>query len=224
MARSSFTGSPYSNNARLFSGILVCAIHLAFLPLMFFDAKDELPSEDPVYISLARAKSAIAPPTLRQPLKRQTERKARHNARQNRRIPRVSIPDQAVVQDLDTTVAGLSEPPSPALEELALRARQLAGAVDRELRHGVAAPAEVDSPVSRMRRGLESAYAGGAMGATADIYVSPDGVSITRWTRNSGARCYVRAAVNASPSAVLGAGGAREVNCPPANAGWQRQL
>ena len=112
---------------------------------------------------------------------------------------------------------------------IAERALQAAGRVDKELRTGASgvSASPPDTPTARMRRAMEGAYNGGGNATAFARYVSGDGVSITRLTRGGRAVCYVSAQVNMSPAAAMsgrgGGGGAREVNCPPVDAGWSRQ-
>lgn len=53
-----------------------------------------------------------------------------------------------------------------------------------------------------------------------DRYVSPDGMAITRLTREGGARCYMSGTVNFVPGILHDSASPQEVNCPPASSGW----
>lgn len=102
-------------------------------------------------------------------------------------------------------------------------ARHQAGRIDRELRTGKpGVPAEADTPMARIQRGLESAHIDRSLTLQSDTYTSPDGVVIYRFRQGNRFRCR-RAGGVGMPLAGMpgtgaitagGAGAAGATDCP----------
>jgi hypothetical protein len=149
------------------------------------------------------------------------------------------LPAQAPVQSAPAapaSPAGAAEP-APRLEDLhaaptvqdAIRdqkaadggfaaglSRQQAGRIDRALRNGKSGvPDQPDTPMGRMRRGLEQAYNDRSTAVYEDSYTSPDGVVIYR--KRIGNRSICRRSGSVSPLGMRGmvmGNEAGDVPCP----------
>lgn len=98
--------------------------------------------------------------------------------------------------------------------------------IDKELRAGKpGVPKErPDTPQRRLERGIADAFVGYAESVT-DHYTSPDGVVYTRTTKNGRSSCFMSGGSNVIPSIMhngSGASGAKSVNCPPPDSGWEK--
>ena len=113
-------------------------------------------------------------------------------------------------------------------------AKRQAGAIDRELRDGKAAPLAMkpDHPMARFRVALESAYIDRSRTMLMDVHTQPDGVIVYRFRR--GGKVWCRQSGGSGPSMLEhsegaklagagsagGAGAAGNVQCPGGNAAW----
>ncbi len=176
------------------------------------------------------------PPPIR-PVERPKEKTRRQPSVVLKQLP----PPQAQAESQPAAVAPiaaplvdeLSAPPdaarAPQDGELMHSSRQIARKDDRDARKGKLAPLDgPKTPFAKMQAAMAGAYTGGPV--TMSSYTSPDGVVITRINRGGGSKCYMGAGSGTVPSAAnsngyIGSvsGGAREVNCPPADAGWRKQ-
>lgn len=98
--------------------------------------------------------------------------------------------------------------------------------IDKELLAGKpGVPKErPDTPQRRLERGIADAFVGYAESVT-DHYTSPDGVVYTRTTKNGRSSCFMSGGSNVIPSIMhngSGASGAKSVNCPPPDSGWEK--
>ncbi|MES2148399.1 MAG: hypothetical protein V4508_01280 [Pseudomonadota bacterium] len=117
-----------------------------------------------------------------------------------------------------------SEARAAPSDTLTARARNSAGAIDRELRTGTpAVPAlRPDSPQQRFERLMATAYIDRSLTLTSDHYTAADGVTITRLTQGGQSRCYMSGNVNFTPGILHDSARPQTVNCPPADSHWVR--
>jgi hypothetical protein len=148
---------------------------------------------------------------------------------------------QPAVQPADRREAqapaqGLEEPPAPSDVNDAIRAqsaadggfaagmaRRQAGRIDRELRQGKSGvPNEPDTPIGRLRRGLEGARADRSMSVYEDSYTGPDGTITYRKHIGKGTICRRSGSVNPlGMRGMLFGGDAGDVECP-SGVQWKR--
>ena len=111
-------------------------------------------------------------------------------------------------------------PAAPSLRERALRD---VAAIARELRPAGPAGAGDEAPRLRLARLIGGAHGGRLWGADFDRRLSPDGVAITRVTRNGKAACYMSGTVNFVPGILHDSARPQAVKCPPDDGGWSRE-
>lgn len=112
-----------------------------------------------------------------------------------------------------------SERAAPSLRERALRD---VTAIGRELRPAGPAATGDEPPRLRLARLMAGARSGHLWGADVERRVSPDGVAITRMTRNGKTVCYMNGTVNFVPGILHDAARPQTVHCPPDDGGWSR--
>jgi hypothetical protein len=109
------------------------------------------------------------------------------------------------------------------------QAKREAVAADRDIR---AAPAPVakkdpalsgESALERFDKAAEAAFIDRSNTRIIDHYRSADGVVIERITYGGKSYCVTSSTVNYIPGILHDSSKAREVTCPPANAGWVRK-
>lgn len=98
--------------------------------------------------------------------------------------------------------------------------------IDKVLRAGKpGVPKErPDTPQRRLERGIADAFVGYSESVT-DHYTSPDGVVYSRTTKNGRSSCFMSGGSNVIPGIMhngSGASGAKSVNCPPPDSGWEK--
>jgi hypothetical protein len=124
---------------------------------------------------------------------------------------------------------------APTSSELLARARQQAGAIDRELRDGKpAAPLSVSGAQGRLERGIARAFVDRSHTAVMDIYTSPDGEVTYRMRMGDKVLCRKSGSVApgleySEGARLAGAGSAGSattagfVPCPTADVAWKRR-
>lgn len=124
-------------------------------------------------------------------------------------------------------------PVESTLDALVGRARRDAGGIDRELRKGKSSVPEVaDTPMGRLKQGLEAAYIDRSRTMTSESYTSPDGQIIYRFRMGGKTWCRTGGSVGpriggaegggATSFDVAGGGGnAGLIRCP-SHGDWQR--
>jgi hypothetical protein len=137
---------------------------------------------------------------------------------------------------VDPVAPAISVPPAaPTASELLARARQQAGAVDRELRGGKpAAPLSASGAQGRLERGIAGAYIDRSRTVVTDSYTSPDGVVTYRIRQGEKVLCrksgsvapgleYSEAARAAGAGSAGSATTAGFVSCPTGDVDWKRR-
>ena len=109
---------------------------------------------------------------------------------------------------------------APSLRERALRD---VAAIARELRPASPAASGEEAPRLRLARLIAGARSGRLWGADIERRVSPDGVAITRVTRNGHAACYMSGTVNFVPGILHDSARPQAVKCPPEDGGWSSE-
>jgi hypothetical protein len=124
---------------------------------------------------------------------------------------------------------------APSASELLARARQQAGAIDRELRDGKpAAPLSASGAQDRLARGIAGAYIDRSRTVVSDSYTSEDGVVTYRIRQGDKVLCRKSGSVapgleysDAARAAGAGSAGSATtagfVPCPTANVDWKRR-
>jgi hypothetical protein len=124
---------------------------------------------------------------------------------------------------------------APTASDLLARARQQAGAVDRELRDGKPeAPISASGAQARFERGIARAFVDRSHTAVMDIYTSPDGEVTYRMRMGDKILCRksgsVAPGLEYSEGARLAGAGSRGsattagfVSCPTADVDWKRR-
>lgn len=126
-------------------------------------------------------------------------------------------------------------PDAPAVASMIDAAKRQAGAIDRELRNGKAAPlaSQPDHPMARYRVALESAYIDRSRTVRTEVLTQPDGVIVYRfrlggkvWCRQSGGSGpsmleRSEGARLAGAGSAGGAGVAGNIQCPGGDATWR---
>ena len=80
-----------------------------------------------------------------------------------------------------------------------------------------------DTPEQRFEKAADGAYIDRSNTRIVDQYRSSDGVVIERITYGGKSYCVTSSTVNYVPGILHDASRAREVTCPPPNAGWVRK-
>jgi hypothetical protein len=137
---------------------------------------------------------------------------------------------------IDSVVPAIPAPSSaPTASELLARARQQAGAIDRELRDGrPAAPLSASGAQGRLERGIGGAYIDRSRTVRTDSYTSPDGVVTYRMRVGDKVLCRKSGSVApgleySEGARLAGAGSAGSattagfVPCPTADVDWKRR-
>jgi hypothetical protein len=145
-----------------------------------------------------------------------------------------SLPTPAA--PIDAVVPAVAAPSSaPTASELFTRARQQAGAIDRELRDGrPAAPLSASGAQSRLERGIGGAYIDRSRTVRTDSYTSPDGVVTYRMRVGDKVLCRKSGSVApgleySEGARLAGAGSAGSattagfVPCPTSDVDWKRR-
>ncbi|MES2128530.1 MAG: hypothetical protein V4463_14780 [Pseudomonadota bacterium] len=134
-------------------------------------------------------------------------------------------PAPAPAHPIPEAPASTAQPSAAAAAaDVLAQARRDVGAIDRALR-GKAPPVPLVRPETKWTRfesALESAYIDTGHTTVMDRYVAADGVAIIRLTQGSKVACYMSGTVNASNGILGDSARPKQVNCPPANAGWTR--
>ncbi|MDB5951778.1 MAG: hypothetical protein JWR65_3633 [Massilia sp.] len=128
-----------------------------------------------------------------------------------------------------SAVLAQEKPTAKGVADLEQAKREAVDA-DRALR--AAAPPEAkkepalsagQSAVERFDKAADGAYIDRSNTRTIDHYRSADGVIIERITYGGKSYCVTSSTVNYVPGILHDSSKAREVTCPPANAGWVRK-
>lgn len=80
-----------------------------------------------------------------------------------------------------------------------------------------------ETPIERFDKAAEAAFIDRSNSRVIDQYRSPDGVTIERVTYGGKSYCITSSTHNYVPGILHDSSKAREVTCPPANAGWERK-
>ncbi len=80
-----------------------------------------------------------------------------------------------------------------------------------------------DTPLERFDKEADAAFIDRSNTRVIDQYRSPDGVVIERVTYGNKSYCVTSSTHNYVPGILHDSSKAREVTCPPANAGWVRK-
>jgi hypothetical protein len=142
--------------------------------------------------------------------------------------PPASVPE-AAAPAAPAAGPGLDEARAPADVRQAIReqreaeggfalglSKHQAGRIDRELRKGKSGvPEEPDTPIGRLRRGLEAAHIDRSMSVQEDSYTSPDGVIIYRKRIGNATVCRRSGSINPlGMRGMLFANEAGDAPCP----------
>ena len=101
-------------------------------------------------------------------------------------------------------------------------AKRQARRIDRELRNGKSGvPLEADTPIARLRRGLEAAHIDRSLTLSTDTYTSPDGVIIYRFRQGNRMWCRRTGSVGSLLRGMPEANAAMNVDCPR-GVSWER--
>jgi hypothetical protein len=110
------------------------------------------------------------------------------------------------------------------------QAKREAVAADRAIRAAEPPPAPKPPALSggeaateRFNKAADAAFIDRSNTRTIDHYRSADGVVIERITYGGKSYCVTSSTVNYVPGILHDSSKAREVTCPPANAGWVRK-
>ena len=111
------------------------------------------------------------------------------------------------------------------------QAKREAVEADREIRAAQPPPATPKEPalsgaeaaLERFDKAADAAFIDRSNTRTIDQYRSADGVVIERITYGGKSYCVTSGTVNYIPGILHDASRAREVTCPPADAGWVRK-
>ncbi|MDB5962171.1 MAG: hypothetical protein JWP59_3465 [Massilia sp.] len=111
------------------------------------------------------------------------------------------------------------------------KAKREAVEVDKEIRADLPQPAKknpdfgggAETPLERFDKAADAAYIDRSNTRMIDQYRSPDGVVIERVTYGNKSYCITSSTHNYVPGILHDSSKAREVTCPPANAGWVRK-
>jgi hypothetical protein len=109
------------------------------------------------------------------------------------------------------------------------QAKREAVAADRDIRAAAPPVAKKDpalsgeSALERFDKAAEAAFIDRSNTRIIDHYRSADGVVIERITYGGKSYCVTSSTVNYIPGILHDSSKAREVTCPPANAGWVRK-
>jgi hypothetical protein len=130
---------------------------------------------------------------------------------------------------LAVSAAAEQQPTAKGVADLEAAKRD-AVEVDRAIR--AAAPPEPGKPpplsgrasaVERFDKAADAAFIDRSKTRIVDQYRSADGVVIERITYGGKSYCVTSSTVNYIPGILHDSSKAREVTCPPANAGWVRK-
>ena len=80
-----------------------------------------------------------------------------------------------------------------------------------------------ETPLERFDKVAAGAFVDRSSTRVIDQYRSPDGVTIERVTYGGKSYCVTSSTHNYVPGILHDSSKAREVTCPPANAGWERK-
>lgn len=80
-----------------------------------------------------------------------------------------------------------------------------------------------ETPIERFDKAADAAFIDRSNTRVIDQYRSPDGVTIERVTYGGKSYCITSSTHNYVPGILHDSSKAREVTCPPANAGWVRK-
>ncbi len=112
------------------------------------------------------------------------------------------------------------------------KAKREAVEVDKEIRADQPQPtkknpdfggAAAETPIERFDKAADAAFIDRSNTRVIDQYRSPDGVTIERVTYGGKSYCVTSSTHNYVPGILHDSSKAREVTCPPANAGWVRK-
>ncbi len=111
------------------------------------------------------------------------------------------------------------------------QAKKEAVEADKELRADASAPIKKDpalsggapTPIERFDKEANAAFIDRSNTRIVDQYRSPDGVIIERITYGNRTYCITSSTHNYVPGILHDSSKAREVTCPPDNAGWVRK-
>ena len=111
------------------------------------------------------------------------------------------------------------------------QAKKEAVEADREMRADAAPPVKKDpaisggpsTPIERFDKEANAAFIDRSNTRIVDQYRSPDGVIIERITYGNKSYCVTSSTHNYVPGILHDSSKAREVTCPPDNAGWVRK-
>lgn len=111
------------------------------------------------------------------------------------------------------------------------QAKREAVEADREMRADTPAPVNKEpalsggppTPLERFDQAANAAFIDRSNTRVIDQYRSPDGVTIERVTYGNKSYCITSSTHNYVPGILHDSSKAREVTCPPDNAGWVRK-
>ena len=111
------------------------------------------------------------------------------------------------------------------------QAKREAVEADKEIRADQPQPAKknpdfsnnAETPLERFDKAADAAFIDRSNTRVIDQYRSPDGVTIERVTYGGKSYCITSSTHNYVPGILHDSSKAREVTCPPANAGWERK-
>lgn len=111
------------------------------------------------------------------------------------------------------------------------KAKREAVEADKEIRADQPQPARknpdfgggAETPLERFDKAADAAFIDRSNTRVIDQYRSPDGVVIERVTYGNKSYCVTSSTHNYVPGILHDSSKAREVTCPPANAGWVRK-
>jgi hypothetical protein len=203
---------------------LTIAVHLLLAACLYLARRHPPPNSPPSRQSvliLLGARPLAAPPTT--PASGTVPRTSDRHA-PPRPLPHPSESDTPAPVSGAAAAAPAPELLPPGAGEIVARARRDAGKIDRALRAATPLPSfSADSSRARFERAMAAAWIDRSNSVVEDRYVSPDGVVITRLTRNGGTACYMSGTVNFVPGILHDSARPQSVNCPPADSGWSRR-
>ena len=129
------------------------------------------------------------------------------------------------------SVCAQQAPTKQGVEDLE-KAKRDAVQADRDIRAAQPKPLALpqkdqalsgDTPEQRFEKSADQAYIDRSNTRIVDQYRSADGVIIERITYGGKSYCVTSSTVNYVPGILHDASRAREVTCPPPNAGWVRK-